>query len=79
MMGDRFGWCQKQDDKDEKLDKSYDYAIENHSKTLGWIENYRFDTSVTQVSFVYQSWVFLIQFQICRDRVLQLLSSVTAV
>ncbi|XP_053394800.1 uncharacterized protein LOC123525710 isoform X2 [Mercenaria mercenaria] len=46
LMGDRFGWSQKSDKKDEVLDMTYNYAIENHPG-LTWIEKYRYDTSVT--------------------------------
>ncbi|XP_064632184.1 uncharacterized protein LOC135490720 isoform X2 [Lineus longissimus] len=53
MMGDRFGWCQKQGEPDQMLDKSYTYAIENHNKTLGWIGDYRYDTSVTQLEILH--------------------------
>ncbi|XP_019626894.1 PREDICTED: uncharacterized protein LOC109471895 isoform X3 [Branchiostoma belcheri] len=48
MMGERFGWSQKQDEPDKLLNASFDYAIK-HNDDLKWIENHRFDTSVTQL------------------------------
>ena len=50
-MGDRFGWSQKEDEKDDVLDMTYNYAIENFPN-LTWIEKFRFDISVTTV------WIF---------------------
>jgi len=50
MMGERFGWSQKSDKKDEVLNSTYDYAIDNHPN-MDWIEKYRYDSSVTQVGF----------------------------
>ncbi|KAL5013818.1 hypothetical protein ScPMuIL_008088 [Solemya velum] len=48
MLGMRFGWSQKQETPDNTLQHSYDYAVENH-QTLKWIDDYRFNTSVTQL------------------------------
>jgi len=47
-MGDRFGWCQTLENVDEVLNMTYDYAIENNPN-LNWIDEYRYDSSVTQV------------------------------
>ena len=47
-MGDRFGWCQTLESVDEVLNMTYDYAIENNPN-LNWIDEYRYDSSVTQV------------------------------
>lgn len=47
-MGDRFGWCQQKENKDELLDMTFDYAIENNPD-FKWVDNYRYDASVTQV------------------------------
>lgn len=47
-MGERFGWALKPGTDDKLLTKTYDYAIENE-QSLKWIENHRYDTSVTQV------------------------------
>lgn len=49
LMGERFGWSQKAGTDDKLLTKTYDYAIENE-QSLKWIDNHRYDTSVTQVS-----------------------------
>ncbi|XP_078619476.1 uncharacterized protein LOC144886633 isoform X1 [Branchiostoma floridae x Branchiostoma japonicum] len=48
MMGERFGWSQKKDEPDKLLNASFDYAIK-HNDDLKWIDDYRFDTSVTQL------------------------------
>ena len=48
MMGERFGWSQKSDKKDEVLNSTYDYAIDNHPN-MDWIEKYRYDSILTQV------------------------------
>ena len=47
-MGDRFGWCQRREKVDSVLNMTYDYAIQTNPN-LKWIEDYRFDASVTQV------------------------------
>ena len=49
MLGERFGWCQTKEKEDSTLNKSYDYAIESNP-SLNWIDNYRYNSSVTQVS-----------------------------
>eukprot|EP00057_Strongylocentrotus_purpuratus_P006384 XP_011660858.1 PREDICTED: uncharacterized protein LOC576310 isoform X1 [Strongylocentrotus purpuratus] len=54
LLGDRFGWSQKEGEVDELLNKSYDYAIENFSH-LKWIEEYRFDSSVTQLEVLHSA------------------------
>lgn len=48
LLGDRFGWSQTEEKKDELLNKSYDFAIENF-KALGWLDDFRYSTSVTKV------------------------------
>lgn len=50
LMGDRFGWSQTEVKKDEILNMTFNYAIENNPN-LKWIDNYRYNTSVTQVSY----------------------------
>ncbi|WAR23121.1 Y7407-like protein [Mya arenaria] len=47
MMGDRFGWCQQEAKVDDVLNMTFNYAIENHPN-LQWIEQYRYNSSVTQ-------------------------------
>ena len=49
LLGDRFGWSQTEKKKDKLLDKSYEFAIDNF-KQFKWLQEYRFDTSVTKVS-----------------------------
>ena len=51
MMGDRFGWSQTEDKPDKDLNKSFDIAIEKHP-SLGWVDNYRYGASVTQVGYM---------------------------
>lgn len=48
-MGERFGWSQTSEKKDEVLNMTFDYAIENHPN-MQWIDKYRYDSSVTQVT-----------------------------
>ncbi|XP_071504967.1 uncharacterized protein [Diadema antillarum] len=48
LMGDRFGWSQTEDEVDELLSKSFDYAVENFSN-LKWIDKHRYRCSVTQL------------------------------
>ncbi|CAH1253937.1 TEP1 [Branchiostoma lanceolatum] len=48
MIGERFGWSQKEGEPDKLLNASFDYAIK-HNEDLKWIEDHRFDTSVTQL------------------------------
>ncbi|XP_072039857.1 uncharacterized protein [Amphiura filiformis] len=52
LLGDRFGWSQTEEKKDELLNKSYDFAIENF-KALGWLEDFRFSTSVTKLEILH--------------------------
>ncbi|XP_033745872.1 LOW QUALITY PROTEIN: uncharacterized protein LOC117331312 [Pecten maximus] len=52
MLGQRFGWSKPEDKEDEALMKSFDYAIENHPN-LGWIDQYRDNTSVTQLEVLH--------------------------
>ncbi|XP_038058559.1 uncharacterized protein LOC119729838 [Patiria miniata] len=52
LMGDRFGWSQRQTRPDKLLNKSYDYAIENF-KPLEWIDQYRFESSVTKLEIMH--------------------------
>ncbi|CAG2252128.1 NPHP3 [Mytilus edulis] len=52
LMGDRFGWSQREDKKDETLNMTYDYAIENNPN-LKWIDDYRYNTSVTQLEIFH--------------------------
>ncbi|XP_077992057.1 uncharacterized protein LOC144446177 [Glandiceps talaboti] len=52
LMGDRYGWSQKEDKEDELLNNSYIYAIDNH-KEFSWIEEYRYDTSVTRLEILH--------------------------
>ncbi|XP_030833932.1 TPR repeat-containing protein DDB_G0287407 [Strongylocentrotus purpuratus] len=54
LLGDRFGWSQKEDEVDALLNKTYDYAIENFS-LLKWIEEYRFNSSVTQLEVLHST------------------------
>lgn len=49
MLGERFGWSQREDKPDELLNASFDFAIENFPSDFGWLERYRFDCSVTKV------------------------------
>ena len=50
MLGERFGWCQESEDKhDELLDQSYEYAIKQDPKRLGWVDKHRYGSSVTKV------------------------------
>ena len=51
LMGHRYGWCQKSDTNDEGLTRSFDYAVEN-CPSLKWINDFRFDTSVTKVKII---------------------------
>ena len=48
LMGERFGWSQRKGEDDDVLNMTYDYAIENYPN-LKWIDEYRYDSSVTQV------------------------------
>lgn len=50
MMGDRFGWCQRANEPDKLLNQSFDYAIGNFPAQYQWLESYRYDSSVTQVT-----------------------------
>ncbi|XP_052059702.1 uncharacterized protein LOC127700331 [Mytilus californianus] len=52
LMGDRFGWSQTEEKKDETLNMTFDYAIENNPN-LKWIDNYRYNTSVTQLEIFH--------------------------
>ncbi|XP_063416779.1 uncharacterized protein LOC134699017 [Mytilus trossulus] len=52
LMGDRFGWSQTEENKDETLNMTYDYAIENNPN-LKWIDDYRYNTSVTQLEIFH--------------------------
>ncbi|VDI38996.1 Hypothetical predicted protein [Mytilus galloprovincialis] len=52
LMGDRFGWSQREDKKDETLNMTFNYAIENNPN-LKWIDNYRYNTSVTQLEIFH--------------------------
>ncbi|XP_063951363.1 uncharacterized protein LOC129253865 [Lytechinus pictus] len=52
LMGDRFGWSQSEEIKDELLDLSFDTAIEEF-KQFKWVDEYRFDSSVTQLEVVH--------------------------
>nr|XP_006817896.1 PREDICTED: uncharacterized protein LOC100371827 [Saccoglossus kowalevskii] len=52
LMGDRYGWSQKEDEKDKTLDQSFDYAVDNH-RHLNWLDNYRYNTSVTKLEVLY--------------------------
>ena len=53
LMGERFGWCQPEGTKDDLLDMTFNFALENQPK-LAWIGDYRFNTSVTQVTVLVQ-------------------------
>ncbi len=48
MMGERFGWSQEEGKPDQKLNQSFDYAVETN-KQLKWVDEYRYGASVTQV------------------------------
>ena len=50
MMGDRYGWSQQEKQKDDLLNESFTYASNSH-QSLKWVDDYRFDTSVTKVLF----------------------------
>ena len=53
LLGERFGWCQQTEDRSDKLlDQSFDYAIKQDPKGLGWIEDHRVGTSVTKVKTI---------------------------
>ncbi|XP_033109970.1 uncharacterized protein LOC117111193 [Anneissia japonica] len=52
LLGDRFGWSQKEVLPDKLLNKTYNVAIENHSR-FSWIDSFRFDTSVTRLEALY--------------------------
>ncbi|XP_022091330.1 uncharacterized protein LOC110979639 [Acanthaster planci] len=52
LMGDRYGWSQTQHKPDKLLNKSFNYAIENF-KPLEWIEQYRYETSVTKLEIMH--------------------------
>ena len=52
MMGERYGWAQPENKPDDLLNQSFDYAIDNFPVQLGWLERYRFNTSVTQVRYI---------------------------
>ncbi|XP_071484949.1 uncharacterized protein [Diadema antillarum] len=52
LVGDRFGWSQKEEKPDDTLNKSFDYAQENH-RELSWIDAYRYGSSVTQLEVLH--------------------------
>ncbi|XP_041471148.1 TPR repeat-containing protein DDB_G0287407-like [Lytechinus variegatus] len=54
IIGDRFGWSQREGEVDELLNKSYDYAIANFNH-LKWIDEYRFNSSVTQLEVLHSA------------------------
>ncbi|XP_070541009.1 uncharacterized protein [Ptychodera flava] len=64
LMGDRYGWSQKEGEEDELLDGSFDYAIENNPK-FEWIKDYRYDTSITKLEVLYGA---LLNTEAAKDR-----------
>ncbi|XP_033109971.1 uncharacterized protein LOC117111194 [Anneissia japonica] len=52
LLGDRYGWSQKEVLPDKLLNRTYNVAIENHSR-FNWIDSFRFDTSVTRLEALY--------------------------
>ncbi|KAK3101549.1 hypothetical protein FSP39_004391 [Pinctada imbricata] len=52
LLGSRFGWSQNKEKEDNALMKTYDYAVEN-IPNLKWIDEHRFDTSVTQLEIFH--------------------------
>ena len=53
MMGDRYGWCQKPGSRDETLNASFDYVVNNYPK-LAWVDGHRQGSSVTKVYTNYR-------------------------
>ncbi|XP_072041437.1 TPR repeat-containing protein DDB_G0287407-like, partial [Amphiura filiformis] len=49
LLGDRFGWNQRKDKIDKLLDFTYDIAMGKYK----WLENHRFDTSVTKLEVLH--------------------------
>ncbi|KAL3870127.1 hypothetical protein ACJMK2_042738, partial [Sinanodonta woodiana] len=52
LLGERFGWCQTREKPDELLNNSYNYALDNFPP-LSWIDQNRYDTSVTQLEVMH--------------------------
>ncbi|XP_072040846.1 uncharacterized protein [Amphiura filiformis] len=52
LLGDRFGWHQRENNKDTLLDATYDYALRN-LKGFDWLEDFRYDTSVTKLEILH--------------------------
>ncbi|XP_071959587.1 uncharacterized protein [Antedon mediterranea] len=52
LLGERYGWCQRETVPDTLLDKTYDVAIDNYSH-FDWIDKFRFNTSVTRLEALY--------------------------
>ncbi|CAI9733595.1 Hypothetical predicted protein [Octopus vulgaris] len=55
LMGEKFGWSQREDKPDIVLNESFDYAIE-HISDLKWLEECRYGVSVTQVNLPESEW-----------------------
>ncbi|XP_071959589.1 uncharacterized protein [Antedon mediterranea] len=52
LLGERYGWSQREAIPDKLLNKTYNVAIESYSR-FDWIDNFRFDTSVTRLEALY--------------------------